>query len=251
MPDRPLDRRSFLGMLLAVPATVWAARRAADPEFAIGRVRYTGGDWYVGPRAIPELTAFVQANTLIRVAPDEEVVDLSRTQLYRFPMLFLTGHGDIQFTEAEVRALRRYLDQGGFLHIDDCYGLDDAARRAMRRVYPDQSFTELPFSHPIYHAHYRFADGLPKVHEHDGKPPQGFGLFNARGQLAVFYTYETDLHDGWQPQSVHNNPPDVRRAAKQMGTNILAYALTRPTEPSANAEAAQRITSEPRTATNS
>jgi hypothetical protein len=225
---------------------------ADEYEVTIARVKYGGGgDWYVGPESLPQLLQFVRENTLIDVAPREATVELSSDNLYRFPFLFLTGHGNVEFSDSEARALRRYLDNGGFLHIDDCYGLDPFIRREMQKVFPEQEFVELPLSHPIYHVHYGFPEGLPKVHEHDGKPPQGFGLFDEMGRLVVFYTYETDLHDGWEPPSVHNNPPDIRRAAKQMGTNILLYVLTRPSAPNPNAIPAQVVTSVPRAATSS
>lgn len=237
----------LVGMVLS------EAPRAQDRhDVVIARVQYGGGgDWYVGPQSIPELLAFVREHTLINVAPREQTVELSSSQLYAYPFLFLTGHGNVHFTDAEARALRRYLENGGFLHVDDCYGLDPHIRREMRKVFPDQDFVEIPFDHPIYHTHFSFPEGLPKVHEHDGKPPQGFGLFDQEGRMVVFYTYESDLHDGWEPAHVHNNPPDIRRAAKQMGTNILLYALTRPDRPNPLAEPAQRITSTPQPATGS
>ncbi len=252
---RNLPRLSLLLAVALIALGMAASERVVideDNEFAIARVKYGGGgDWYVGPESLPQLLEFVRQNTLVNVAPREEVVELTGSQLHQYPFLFLTGHGHVYFTDREARNLRRYLENGGFLHIDDCYGLDPHIRREMAKVFPDQEFVELPHSHPIYHVQYSFPNGPPKVHEHDGKPPQGFGLFNEAGQLVVYYTYESDLHDGWEPPSVHNNPPDIRRAAKQMGTNILLYALTRPLEPSAYAEPAQRITSRPQSATGS
>lgn len=238
-----------VSFLLLIPPLGQETHAQSDYDFAIARVQYGGGgDWYTGPDALPELLSFVRDNTLIDVAPEEDVVELSSSRLHNYPLLYLTGHGNVHFTDQEARALRRYLENGGFLHIDDDYGLDEHIRREMQKVFPDQEFVELPFDHPIYHTHYSFPNGLPKIHEHDGEPPQGFGLFDEQGRLSVFYTYETDLGNGWDPPEVHGNPPDVRRAAKQMGTNILLYALTRPSAPNASAEPAQEIASEPRTA---
>jgi len=137
----------------------------------------------------------------------------------------MTGHGNIRLSDSEATRLRRYLEGGGFLHIDDNYGLDEPMRREMKKVFPEKEFVELPFSHPIYHTHFDFPNGLPKIHEHDGKAPQGFGLFSDAGRLLVFYSYESDLGDGWEPESVHNAPSEKRQAALRMGTNILAYAM--------------------------
>lgn len=239
-------------VLLCLPVDHAAQAQTDDYDVTIARVQYGGGgDWYTGSQTLSTLLSFVREHTLLDVAPSEDDVELSNRRLYQYPVLYLTGHGNVFFSERDARALRRYLEQGGFLHIDDDYGLDEHIRREMQKVFPDQEFVELPFDHPIYRSHYRFTNGLPKVHEHDGAPPQGFGLFDQEGRLAVFYSYEADLGNGWDPPDVHGNPPDVRRAALQMGTNILIYALTRPAEPNANAEPAQDVTSEPRTATES
>ena len=218
----------LLALLLAVPDTF-----AQDAyAFRIARVKYGGGgDWYSDETSLEQLLRFAREETLLDVAPEEDVVELGSAKLYTYPYLYLTGHGNVRFTDEEARRLRRYLEGGGFLHIDDNYGLDQHIRREMKKVYPEQEFVELPFSHPIYHTHYDFPEGLPKIHEHDGKPPQGFGLFTSDGRLAVFYSYETDLGDGWEPASVHDNPPAVREAALRMGTNILVYAMTRPMLP--------------------
>ena len=224
--------RSFIfGLLLALlvggllPAPPAAAQDAYTAHIA--RVKYGGGgDWYGDEQSLVQLLQYVRENTLLDVAPREDVVELSSEKLFTYPYLYLTGHGNVQFTDEEAERLRRYLDGGGFLHIDDNYGLDKHIRREMKKVYPDQEFAELPFSHPIYHTHYTFEKGLPKIHEHDGKPAQGFGLFAPDGRLVVFYSYESDLGDGWEPPAVHNDPPEKRRQALQMGTNILTYAMT-------------------------
>jgi len=199
----------------------------AEYAFHIGRLKYGGGgDWYSDPQSLPQLLGFVRQNTNIDVAPREEVVEASSDDLFSYPYLYLTGHGNIRFTDDELVRLRAYLEGGGFLHIDDNYGLDASIRRELRRLYPDHPMVELPFSHEIYHMRFEFPNGLPKIHEHDGKPPQGFGIVNDAGRLVVFYTYETDLGDGWEPESVHHDPPELHDAALKMGTNIMAYALT-------------------------
>lgn len=199
---------------------------AQDYAFSIARVKYGGGgDWYSDEQSLPELLAFIRSETLVNVAPTPEVVELSTDRLFTFPYLYLTGHGNVVFTQRETARLRQYLLGGGFLHIDDNYGLNEAIRREMAKVFPLQEFIELPFDHPIFHTHYSFPNGLPKIHEHDGKPPQGLGLFDAYGRLCVFYSYESDLGDGWEPESVHDLPPEVRENALKMGTNIVVYSL--------------------------
>ena len=214
-----------LGALLLLPASTIQAQD--DYAFSVARVKYGGGgDWYSDEQSLTELLEFVRENTLIHVAPRPEVVELTSDKLFTYPYLYLTGHGNVVLAPSEVRSLRRYLEQGGFLHIDDNYGLDQAIRREMLKVFPDQEFVELPFSHAIYHMHFSFPSGLPKVHEHDGNPSQGFGLFDEEGRLCVFYSYESDLGDGWEPAEVHDNPPEVREQALQMGTNILVFAMT-------------------------
>lgn len=214
-------------LLIAMLVSVGSVS-AQDYAFKIARVKYGGGgDWYSDETSLQKLLAFVRSQTLLDVAPEEEVVELSSDKLFTYPYIYLTGHGNVHFTESEAARLRRYLINGGFLHIDDNYGLDRHIRREMKKVFPEHEFVELPFSHPIYHVHFDFPNGLPKIHEHDGKPPQGFGIVH-EGRLLVFYSYESDLGDGWEPPSVHNNPPEKRLAALRMGTNILTFAMLRP-----------------------
>lgn len=214
----------LLASLLPTPVS---AQEAADDAFTVARVKYDGGgDWYSDPESLPALLAFVRQQTLVAVAPEEDVVELSSDNLYAFPYLYLTGHGNMRFSNSEALRLRHYLQRGGFLHVDDNYGLDTYLRREMQKVFPGQEFIEVPFDHPIFHTVYDFPNGLPKVHEHDGKPPQGFGLFDENGRLMVFYTYESDLGDGWEPMTVHEKPEELRQAALQMGANILVYAMT-------------------------
>ncbi len=215
-----LIRIICLFTVLAIPC------KAQEYAFSIARVKYGGGgDWYSDEQSLPELLTYVSSQTLVHVAPTAEVVELSNDRIFTFPYLYLTGHGNVVFSDQEVTQLRQYLEQGGFLHIDDNYGLDEAIRREMAKVFPQQEFVELPFDHPIFRIHYPFPNGLPKIHEHDGQPPQGFGLFDRHGRLCVFYSYESDLGDGWEPESVHDLPPETRQLALQMGTNILVYSL--------------------------
>lgn len=209
--------------LLAVPAHA----QQDDAAVQVARVKYGGGgDWYSDEQSLTELLAFARQNTLLDVAAKEDVVELTSDKLFAYPYLYLTGHGNVRFSPAEAERLRRYLQGGGFLHIDDNYGLDEHIRRELRTVFPDQSLVEVPFDHPVYTLRFAFPNGLPKIHEHDGNPPQGFGLFDDSGRLMVFYSYESDLGDGWEPASVHDNPPEKRRAALRMGTNLLTYAMT-------------------------
>lgn len=213
-------------LLLGVIPTS-SAQDTESYAFTVARVKYDGGgDWYSDPESLPELLAFVRQNTLIDVAPEEEVVELSSDNLYSFPYLYLTGHGNMRLSDSEALRLRHYLEMGGFLHVDDNYGLDSYLRREMKKVFPDREFIELSFDHPIFHTAYDFPNGLPKIHEHDGRPAQGFGLFDEEGRLMVFYSHESDLGDGWEPRTVHEKPEELRQAALQMGANILVFAMT-------------------------
>ena len=194
--------------------------------FSIARIHYGGGgDWYGDPSSLPNLLTYIQENTSIAVNPKEARVKLTDPDLYSHTFIYMTGHGNIRFSEDEVGILHTYLLKGGFLHADDNYGMNASFRREMKRVFPEKEWVPLPFDHEIYHAFYSFSDGLPKVHEHDGKPPQGFGLFDGERMIA-FYTYESDLGDGWEDGAVHNVPKNLREAALKMGVNIVWYALT-------------------------
>ena len=194
-------------------------------QFRIARLKYAGGsDWYNDPSSEPNLLRFIRENTNIDVAPEYFWVDLGSDDIFNYPFLFVTGHGNVEFSATEAKRLRAYCDAGGFLYIDDDYGLDKPIRREMKKVFPEQEFQELPFSHGIYHSHFDFPHGLPKTHEHDGKQPQGFGLFS-NGRLSVFYTYETNPSDGWADPDVHNDPEQKRQEAMRIGTNIVVWAL--------------------------
>lgn len=191
----------------------------------LARVKYSGGgDWYNDPSAEINLLSFVRSNTNMPVSPVYEYVDLASDNLFAYPLIFITGHGNMNLSDREVRNLRSYLENGGFLYIDDDYGLDEFVKREMQKVFPDQKFAELPFSHGIFHSHFDFSSGIPKIHEHDDKIPQVFGLFSA-GRLCVLYSYESNPSDGWADTEVHNNPPEKREAALKFGTNIIVWAL--------------------------
>lgn len=214
---------------LCVPllAIAMAASAADIPDVTIARVQYDGGgDWYSDPSSLPNLLAFVRANTRVRIADTEARVQLTDEELYNHPLLYLTGHGNVTFSDREVTRLRAYLEAGGFLHVDDNYGLDASFRREMRKVFPTRDFVELSPEHELFRVHFELPAGLPKVHAHDGKRPQALGLFHT-DRLVVLYTYEADLGDGWEDASVHGVPADTREAALRMGANILVYALTR------------------------
>jgi len=195
-------------------------------EFSIARVNYGGGgDWYCDPSSIPNILSYLTKNTSIKVAHDEYRIKLTTKELRGHPYLYMTGHGNIRFTDEEIIQLREYLMGGGFLHTDDNYGLNTSFRREMKRVFPDRDFVELPHDHAVFHSFFDMPNGLPKIHEHDGKPPQLFALYN-EDRIMVIYSYESDLGDGWEDEEVHNDPSELRVAALQMGVNIIYFALT-------------------------
>lgn len=194
--------------------------------FTIARLQYGGGgDWYSDPSSLPNLLRFIRDHTRVAVTVAEERVELLDKDLFSYPYLYLTGHGNVAFDDREVERLRRYLESGGFLHADDNYGLDESFRREMKRTFPFSEWVELTPEHEIFHSHFDFYEGLPKIHEHDGKRPQLLGLF-IEDRLAVVYSYESDLGDGWEDAEVHQVPADRRLAALRMGANIVLWALS-------------------------
>ncbi|MFQ6605113.1 MAG: DUF4159 domain-containing protein [Fidelibacterota bacterium] len=194
--------------------------------FTIARLHYGGGgDWYSDPSSLPNLLAYLKTTTPLVVAPEEVRLKLTDHTLYSYPYLYLTGHGNIRFSDEEVSLLREYLLAGAFLHADDNYGMDHSFRREMNRVFPEREWVELPPDHPLFHSYFDFPQGLPKIHEHDGKRPQALGLFDG-DRLMVLYTYESDLGDGWEDAEVHHDPAPVRDSALRMGVNIIYFALT-------------------------
>ncbi|MBI3004021.1 MAG: DUF4159 domain-containing protein [Ignavibacteriales bacterium] len=219
--------KSAFTIVVVIASTIEAgAQPRIESQFRIARLKYGGGgDWYNDPSAEVNLLRFVQQNTNIEVDPRYEFVDLSSEKLFTYPFLFLTGHGNVVFSEVEVQRLRTYLTNGGFLYVDDDYGLDKSFRREIKRVFPEQQLVELPFSYGLYHCHFSFPNGVPKTHEHDAKPAQGFGVFY-KNRLVVYYTYESNPSDGWADPEIHKDPQAVRQESLRFGTNIVVWALT-------------------------
>ena len=198
---------------------------AAPDSITVARLQYDGGgDWYANPSSLPNLLEAVRVRTGIPVASRAETVTPLDPALADHPYVYMTGHGNVRFSPAERAALRGYLLSGGFLHADDNYGLDESFRREIAAVFPDAELTEIPADHPVFHAFYDLAEGLPKVHEHDGAAPRALGIFRG-GRLLVFYSFESDLGDGWEDPDVHGDPPPVREDALRMGVNLFVYAL--------------------------
>ncbi len=194
--------------------------------FKIARLKYNGGgDWYNDPSEEVNLLKFVAQNTNIKTKPVYEFVDLTSGNIFDYPFLFMTGHGNIVFSVVEAKRLRTYLENGGFLYVDDDYGLDKAFRREMKKVFPEKDLIELPFNYGLYHCFYDFNAGAPKTHEHDNSLPQGFGIF-VNGKLCLYYTYESNPSDGWADPEVHKDPPEKREEALKFGTNIVVWVLT-------------------------
>jgi len=183
-----------------------------------------GGDWYANPTAIPNLIAFCNENIHTTINKEPKVVTPDSVELFNYPMVFMTGHGNVFFDENTVENLRNYLTSGGFLHVSDNYGIDKYIRREMKKVFPNLAFEEIPYNHPIYHQTFSF-ENLPKIHEHDNKPAQGFGVFY-EGRLVCFYDYQCDLSDGWEDQEVHHDSQEIREKALKMGANLIEYNFT-------------------------
>lgn len=196
-------------------------------SFQIALLKYSGGgDWYANPTSLTNLIEFCNKNLKTSIDKDYATVDVGSAELYSYPFVHMTGHGNVVFSDQEAINLRNYLIGGGFLHISDNYGIDKFIRPQMKKVFPELDFVELPFDFPIYHQKYNFANGLPKIHEHDGKRPQGFGLI-WEGRLVCFYDYECDLGDGWEDQDVHKDSQETRTKALQMGANLIQYVFTK------------------------
>ena len=192
----------------------------------IAKLKYNGGgDWYANKTALPNLIRFAAAELGTNLHPEEDIVEVGSRDIFLYPYIYMTGHGNVVFSDGEAANLRKYLIAGGFLHIDDNYGLDKFVRLELKKVFPELELTELPFDHPIYHQKFDFPNGLPKIHEHDSKPSQGFGLIY-EGRLIVFYSFECDLGNGWEDQRIHNDPEAKRIEALRMGANILSYCFT-------------------------
>ncbi len=209
-----------------VLAFFFCARLFAQHDIQLALLKYRGGgDWYSVVDALENLAEFCNRELHTSIDPEYATVDVGSNEIFNHPFLFLTGHGNVLFSQQEAANLRKYLEAGGFLFIDDDYGLNDYIRTAMKSVFPDKEFVELPFDHPIYHQKYDMPDGLPKIHEHDGLPPKGYAIL-IEGRVAVFYSYESNISDGWDSPDVHHDPPELRRKALEMGANLIQFAFT-------------------------
>jgi hypothetical protein len=221
-------RQIFLILLTTIVlfGTANSQPKRIDSQFRIGRLKYSGGgDWYNDPSGEVNLLNFAKQYTGIDVDPEYEFTEISDDKFFSYPFIFMTGHGGILFSDYEVQRLRTYLEHGGFLYADDDYGMDKAFRREIKKVFPEQELVELPFSYGLYHCVFEFPNGVPKTHEHNGKPPQGFGIFY-KGRLVVYYTYESNPSDGWADPDVHKDPEEKRQEALRFGTNLLFWVLT-------------------------
>ena len=200
---------------------------SAQSSYQIAVLKYGGGgDWYSNPTSLPNLIEFCNQNLKTNIKPEVEIVEVGSVDLFNYPFIHMTGHGNVIFSDEEANNLRTYLLSGGFLHIDDNYGMDPFIRTELKKVFPNEELTELPTTHPVFNQKYKFKDGLPKIHEHDKKKPQLFGIFN-EGNIVLLYTYETDLGDGWEDQEVHNNSESNRLKALKMGSNIIEFVFNR------------------------
>lgn len=224
---KPRTHSWALAALLCVTTSASAFAQRDYCSFTLAKLKYGGGgDWYANPSSLKNLANYLRTETRAEVCPEPAVVEAGSPQLHQYPFLYMTGHGNVVFSPAEAENLRRYLQAGGFWLMDDNYGLQRYIRRELQKHFSDFVLQELPSDHPVYRGPYSFPDGLPKIHEHDGKPAQAFGLF-WQGRLCGVLTYECDLSDGWEDESVHHDPEPVRRAALQMGANLVLYALSR------------------------
>jgi hypothetical protein len=215
-----------LRSIIVIAAAAGLLGAAPAPELTIAQLQYGGGgDWYANPSGLPNLLREIRARTGLRVAERPLQLKLTDPNLWNVPFIYLTGHGNIRFTEEEVQILRKYLTSGGFLHADDNYGLDESFRRELKRIFPGQELVELPAAHPVYHVMYDFPNGLPKIHLHDGKRAQGFGLIHD-GRVVVYYSYESDLGNGWEDAGRYNDSQAARESAFRMGVNLFLYAMS-------------------------
>lgn len=221
-------QNKFIKCFLVIISMTFSTMLFAQKSTAkIGLLKYKGGgDWYANPTSLPNLAKFCNQNLNLNLSTDISEVEPGSSDLFNFPFVHITGHGNIIFTDQEANNLRTYLISGGFLHISDNFGIDPYIRKAMKKVFPELDFVELPYSHPIYHQKYDFPNGLPKIHEHDKKPAQGFGIIY-EGKLVCFYDFECDLGDGWEDQAVHKDTVEARQKALKMGANLVQYAFTK------------------------
>jgi hypothetical protein len=217
-------------LIIAAAPSAPVSTKDAGSRVTVGLLKYKGGgDWYEDGRALKNLFQFVRQNTNIDIAPEAAAVEPGSAELFSYPIIYISGHGNVVFSPDDVADLRAYFAAGGFLFANDDYGMDKSFRREMKKVFPDADWMEVPFNHPIYHNLYQFPNGCPKIHEHDGLPAQGLGLF-LNGVMISFYNYQSDLGDGWEDTSVYNDPIEKHEAALKMGTNVIVYALSRGVE---------------------
>ena len=229
--------KTIFGLILACAILIGTAAPSAPiasqdkgSRVTIGLVKYKGGgDWYEDGRALRNLFQYIRANTNIDIAPEPAAVEPGSAELFSYPVIYISGHGNVSFSSDEVANLRHYFAAGGFMFANDDYGMDKSFRREMKKVFPDADWMEVPFNHPVYHNLYPFPNGCPKIHEHDGLPAQGLGLF-LNGVMVAFYDYQSDLGDGWEDPAIYNDPPEKHDAAMKMGTNVIVYALSRGVE---------------------
>jgi hypothetical protein len=214
-------RHYFLLIAIVLLSTVGNAQQMKLALLVYGG----GGDWYANPTSLKNLADFCNQQLHTRFDLQEAQVEVGSPEIFNYPFIHMTGHGRWALTDAEAQNLRKYLQGGGFLHIDDNYGLDEYVRPELKKVFPELTLMEVPFSHPIYHQKFEFANGLPKIHEHDKKPPKGYGLFY-NGRLVCYYSSETDLGDGWEDPDVHTDNAEKRKQALQMGANLVQYTFT-------------------------
>jgi hypothetical protein len=222
-----VKRLGWVALAACIPVVFGGATPApGSVRMTIARLQYDGGgDWYANPSSLPNLLAAIGERTSLKVERTEGRVTLMDEDLWQYPFLHVTGHGNIHFSDEEIVRLREYLARGGFLHVDDNYGLDPSFRREIARVFPDRPLVDVPLSHPIYHIVYDFPKGVPKIHEHDGLPARGFGIFLGN-RLAVYYTFSSDLGNGWEDVGTYNDPPELHEQALRMGVNLFVYAVT-------------------------
>jgi hypothetical protein len=214
-------------LVLFIPLLLVPSIPGAVETFTIARIKYGGGgDWYSNPTSLPNLLRFVRENAGIAAADREAVVSLAGEDIFRHPVAYMNGHGNVSFSPEEADVLRRYLTGGGFLVADDNYGMDKSFRREIKKVFPGEDLVLLPKSHPVFRSLFPLSGGIPKVHEHDGEPAQAYAIFH-EGRMVVFYSFQADLGDGWEDASVHNDPEEIRTAALRMGANLITWALSR------------------------
>ncbi len=226
MTKEPLKTTAWAIPFVLLTFIMGYSLKAQDHALRIAKLKYQGGgDWYANKTALPNLARFCNQQLGVDIDPNDDIVDVGSQELFAYAYIYMTGHGNVVLSPEEAENLRNYLISGGFLHIDDNYGLDQFIKVEMKKVFPELDFVELPYNHPIYHQKFDFQKGLPKIHEHDGKPAQGFGLVY-KGRLVCFYSYESDLGNGWEDQVIHNDPEALRQKALQMGANILSFAFT-------------------------